>query len=111
MIEERYFSSGNDPHYKIIMIGDQAVGKTTLFWKYIEGEFLEATGSGVTTIDFKIKEVRIDGKAIKLFIWDTAGQEKYRAIVSTYFNGCQGVMVVFDLTKPATLLSATTKWY
>lgn len=67
--------------------------------------------SSVTTIDFKIKEVRIDGVAIKLFIWDTAGQEKYRAIVSTYFNGCQGVMLLFDLTKPESFISATTKWY
>jgi GTPase SAR1 family protein len=37
MIEERYFSSGSEPHYKIIMIGDPFVGKTTLFWRYIEG--------------------------------------------------------------------------
>lgn len=82
------------------MIGDPHVGKTTLFWKYIEGEFLAERTSNVTTIDFKIKEIKIDGVAIKLFIWDTAGQEKYRAIVSTYFNGCQGVMMLFDLTKP-----------
>lgn len=46
-----------------------------------------------------------------MFIWDTAGQEKYRAIVSTYFNGCQGVMMMFDLTKPDSFISATTKWY
>lgn len=111
MIEERYFSSGNEAHYKIIMIGDQAVGKTTLFWKYMEGEFLQEARSSVTTIDFKIKEVAIDGKTIRLFIWDTAGQEKYRAIVASYFNGCQGVMLVFDLNNPATFLSATTKWY
>lgn len=40
MLEERYFSSGNEPRFKIIMAGDSHVGKTTLFWKYIEGEYL-----------------------------------------------------------------------
>jgi small GTP-binding protein len=93
------------------MIGDPHVGKTTLFWKYMEGEFLAERSSNVTTIDFKIKEVKLDGTAIKLFIWDTAGQEKYRAIVSTYFNGCQGVMMLFDLTRPDSFTSATTKWF
>jgi len=74
MIQERYFASGNELRYKIIMVGDPNVGKTTLFWKYIEGEFLAEKSSTVTTIDFKIKEVRIKGEAIKLYIWDTAGQ-------------------------------------
>ncbi len=56
------------------MVGDPTVGKTTLFWKYMEGEFLTEKASTVTTIDFKIKEVSIGGTTIKLYIWDTAGQ-------------------------------------
>lgn len=74
MIEERYFSSGNELRYKIIMVGDPNVGKTTHFWKYIEGEFLSEKSATVTTIDFKIKEIKIRGDPVKLYIWDTAGQ-------------------------------------
>jgi small GTP-binding protein len=93
------------------MVGDTNVGKTTLFWKYMEGEFLSNKNESVTIIDFKIKEVQIASQPIKLFIWDTAGQEKYRSMISAYFNGCQGVMLVFDLTSPPSYVNATTKWY
>jgi small GTP-binding protein len=48
---------------------------------------------------------------VKLYIWDTAGQEQYRAIVSSYFNGCQGVIMVFDINKATTFHSAINKWY
>jgi small GTP-binding protein len=52
----------------------------------------------------------VDNTPIKLFIWDTAGQEKYRAIVSNYFQGCDGVMLLFDLSSEASFRSATTRW-
>lgn len=74
MLEERYFAKGNEPQFKIIMVGESGVGKTTLFWKYLEGEFLQHKPETVTIIDFKIREVEIEGKPIKLYIWDTAGQ-------------------------------------
>jgi GTPase SAR1 family protein len=41
MLEERYFANGSEPRFKIIMVGESGVGKTTLFWKYLEGEFLQ----------------------------------------------------------------------
>jgi len=56
------------------MVGDPNVGKTTIFWKYIEGEFLAEKSATVTTIDFKIREIKINREPIKLYIWDTAGQ-------------------------------------
>ncbi len=109
-MDSNYFSSDNELKYKIIIVGDPYVGKTTLFWRYIEGEFLNEQ-TMVTTIDFKIKKITIQGLNVKLYIWDTAGQEKYRSIVSSYFKGCDGVMLVFDLTNPASFISVTTKWY
>jgi small GTP-binding protein len=111
MLEERYFAKGNEPQFKIIMVGESGVGKTTLFWKYLEGEFLQHKPETVTIIDFKIREVEIGGRAIKLYIWDTAGQERYRSMVASYFHGCQGVMLVFDLSSRASFLSASEKWY
>ena len=48
---------------------------------------------------FKIKNILIGKDPVKLYIWDTAGSEKYRSIVSTYFKGCDGVILVFDLSR------------
>lgn len=111
MIEDRYYSDNSELKYKFILVGDPFVGKTALFWRYIEGDFNNDHETTVTTIDFKIKETKIQENAVKLYIWDTAGQEKYRSIVSTYFKGCDGVMLVFDLTNHATFISATTTWF
>ena len=111
MIEEKYLSQAEESKYKIIIVGDPCVGKTTLFWKYVEGDDFNDNTTTITTIDFKIKEVNIEGKTVKLYIWDTAGQEKYRAIVSTYFKGCDGVMRVFDLSSFTSFTNVTTKWY
>lgn len=80
-------------------MGDVNVGKTALFWRFTEGDFLANKDTLVTAIDFKMKGITIDNKPVKLYIWDTAGSEKYRSIVSTYFKGCQGVVIVFDLSR------------
>ena len=111
MIEEHYLAQDKQLKYKIIIVGDPCVGKTALFWKYVEGDFLADKATTITTIDFKIKEIAIEGKNVKLYIWDTAGQQKYRAIVSTYFKGCDGVMLVFDLSSFTSFTNVTTKWY
>ena len=96
---ERFLIGGNGERYKIILVGDVSVGKTALFWRFTEGEFLHSKETLVTTIDFKIKDININNKPVKLYVWDTAGSEKYRSIVSTYFKGCQGVVVAFDVSR------------
>lgn len=99
MMEERYLSFGEEKKYKFILVGDSNVGKTALFWRFVEGEFNSEKSTQVTTVDFKIKNITLKGKPAKLYIWDTAGQEKYRSIVSTYFKGCHGTLLIFDVSK------------
>lgn len=65
----------------------------------------------MTTIDFKIKNIQLKDKPAKLYIWDTAGQEKYRSIVSTYFKGCHGVLMVFDLSSERSFKNIKEQWY
>jgi GTPase SAR1 family protein len=110
MIEERYFSEGNEPKYKIIKIGDLLVSKTTLFWRYIEGESLAESPPTSQPLTSRSRRPRSRATPSSSSS-GTAGQEKYQAIVPTCFNGCRGIMVMFDLSKPQTFLNATIKWY
>ena len=60
-------------------------------------EFLNSIG-----VDYKSKDIYIEGKKIKLQIWDTAGQERFRTITSSYYRGAHAIAIVFDLTKRQT---------
>ena len=83
------------------MVGDSNVGKTSVVLRYTKNifhdEFLNSIG-----VDFKSKDINIAGKKIKLQIWDTAGQEKFRTITTSYYRGAHAIAIVFDLTKRET---------
>ena len=93
-----------DLQIKLLMIGDSAVGKTSLLLRYANDTF---SSTFITTIgiDFKIKTIDLDGKRVKLQIWDTAGQEQFRTITRSYFRGAQGIVLVYDITDRATFNS------
>jgi Ras-related protein Rab-1A len=65
----------------------------------------------MTTIDFRYKTIRLHDKQVRLCIWDTAGQEKFRSIVATYFKSCQGVVLVFDLSNRESWDNIRQVWY
>lgn len=87
-----------DHLFKLLIIGDSGVGKSSLLLRFADNTF---SGSYITTIgvDFKIRTVEIEGERVKLQIWDTAGQERFRTITSTYYRGTHGVIVVYDVTS------------
>ena len=93
-----------DLQIKLLMIGDSAVGKTSLLLRYANDTF---SSTFITTIgiDFKIKTVHLGGKKVKLQIWDTAGQEQFRTITRSYFRGAQGIVLVYDITDRRTFNS------
>ncbi|KAF2074594.1 hypothetical protein CYY_004101 [Polysphondylium violaceum] len=83
--------------YKLLLIGDSGVGKTSLLLQFSDNTFQE-TSVNLTTVDYKNKNVVIDGKTFSLQIWDTAGQERFRTITSSFYRGAHGVIIVYDMT-------------
>ncbi|CAD8209624.1 unnamed protein product [Paramecium octaurelia] len=94
--------------FKIILIGDSGVGKTNLFNRLQNKEFQYDTRPTIG-VEFINRTVRQDGNLVKCQIWDTAGQEKFRAITNAYYRGAKGVFVCYDVTKQGTYES-TLRW-
>jgi len=89
-----------DHTFKLVLLGDSAVGKSSLLIRFSDDEFSE---THITTIgvDFRLRNVHVDGKNVQLQIWDTAGQEKFRTIGPSYYRNADGVIFVYDVTEPA----------
>ncbi|XP_078329504.1 ras-related protein Rab-8A-like isoform X1 [Crassostrea virginica] len=83
---------------KLMLIGDTAVGKTSILVRFIK-EVFDPIFITTIGIDFKIRTIELDGKKIKLQIWDTAGQERFRTITTAYYRGAMGIMLVYDITN------------
>jgi len=89
--------------FKIILVGDPGVGKTSIMTKFVSNEF-QNTYLSTIGVEFKSKEIHINNNTCaRLKIWDTCGQEKFRAITRQYFKNSEGVFVVFDLTNKETI--------
>ncbi|WOL19152.1 ras-related protein RABA4d-like [Canna indica] len=84
--------------FKIVVIGDSAVGKTQLLGRFTKDEFYFDSKSTIG-VEFQTRTITLNRKRIKAQIWDTAGQERYRAITSAYYRGALGAMLVYDITK------------
>ncbi|CAM9832193.1 unnamed protein product, partial [Discosporangium mesarthrocarpum] len=110
-----------DELFKIVLVGDTAVGKTNLLAYYTsQDKRLRADGSvpsfsanRKTTVGVEFAAMIVthpDGKRIKAQIWDTAGQERYRAITSSHYKRAAGALLVFDATSRKSFENATKVW-
>ncbi|KAK7099720.1 hypothetical protein V1264_022785 [Littorina saxatilis] len=87
-----------DYMFKLLIIGNSSVGKTSFLFRYADDSFTSAFVSTVG-IDFKVKTVFRQDKRVKLQIWDTAGQERYRTITTAYYRGAMGFILMYDVTN------------
>ncbi|KAI4348745.1 hypothetical protein L6164_009428 [Bauhinia variegata] len=92
------FNQKIDYVFKVVLIGDSAVGKTQLLARFARNEF-SVDSKATIGVEFQTKTLVIDNKTVKAQIWDTAGQERYRAVTSAYYRGAVGAMLVYDMTK------------
>ena len=97
------------PEYKVVIIGDLAVGKTSLIQRFSEHYFLQNHQPTIAASYLQIA-LEIREKTIKLNIWDTAGDERFHCVVPLYARTADAMIIVFDLSKPDTFPTAQ-KWY
>ena len=95
--------------YKILLLGDGAVGKTSTILKYVENKIPESY-SATMGVDIMNTEVKTTGGIIvSLNIWDIAGQSHFKPIRNKFYSGAQAAIVIFDVTRPETFLH-TKEW-
>jgi len=90
------------------MLGDSGAGKSTLLLRYVQDGF-ESEHMPTIGIDFRLKNIVLDGHNVKIQIWDTAGQERFRTITHNYYRGAHGILLVYDVTKENSFLNIR-KW-
>jgi len=95
---------GEDYLFKVVLIGDSAVGKSNLLSRYARNEF-HMNSKATIGVEFQTQSMEFDGKEIKAQIWDTAGQERFRAVTSAYYRGAVGALVVYDISRRHTFES------
>lgn len=96
-------------HFKILILGEMGVGKTSLKIRYTEDNFYHDTKAN-SGIDYKIKYIKIDDEPTKLSIWDTAGSERYHSIAKSYFNNAQGIMLCYNIIDEKTFQELSNFW-
>jgi Ras-related protein Rab-11A len=87
--------------FKVVIIGDSAVGKSNLLSRYARNEF-NLHSKATIGVEFQTQTMEIEGKEVKAQIWDTAGQERFRAVTSAYYRGAFGALMVYDISRRST---------
>ena len=98
-----------DYSFKIILLGNSGVGKTSIYFYYTKNIFQDKYVATVG-VDFATDFKNVLGKNVRLNIWDTAGEEKYRSTIANYFKGSHACFLVFDLTN-VNSFKDLEKWY
>ena len=100
------------PEFKVCIVGDAGVGKSSLLVRYADNRFVDAHTPTIG-VDLKTVNLTVDWRdgpqKIKLRLWDTAGQERFQVISRQYYHEAAGALVVYDVTKKETFLNVP-KW-
>lgn len=91
--------------FKLVLLGESAVGKSSLVLRFVKGQFHEYQESTIGAA-FLTQTVNLDDTTVKFEIWDTAGQERYHSLAPMYYRGAQAAIVVYDITNMDTFVRA-----
>ncbi|KAL1371042.1 hypothetical protein HN51_001266 [Arachis hypogaea] len=94
--------------YKLVFLGDQSVGKTSIITRFMYDKF-DNTYQATIGIDFLSKTMYLEDRTIRLQLWDTAGQERFRSLIPSYIRDSSVAVIVYDVASRQTFLN-TVKW-
>mmetsp|Transcript_2759 Transcript_2759/g.3162 ORF Transcript_2759/g.3162 Transcript_2759/m.3162 type:complete len:246 (-) Transcript_2759:102-839(-) len=101
---------GYDCLFKVVLLGDTGVGKTSLSSRFTRDEFSIASRNTVG-VEFAAKTKQVNGKLIKTHIWDTAGNERFRSkSPRTYYQGAAAAIIVYDISKRKSFENVQDRW-
>ena len=101
-------SGTNIENYKIVILGDQFVGKTSILNKF-KYENTEEKYTPTIGIDFLTKNVYLEDKTIRLIMWDTAGSERFKSLIPSYIKNANAIILAYDITSKSSFISLD-KW-
>ena len=96
--------------YKIILLGESQVGKSSFLLRYVDNKFSSSIKS-TSGIEFRIKKQKFKDKKFRLDIYDTGGQERYRSIANTYYKKSDVVIGIYSLDKPDSINQLINFWF
>lgn len=94
-------------NFKLVLLGDAAVGKSSCVERFVKNEFFEFQQPTIGAA-FLTQTVALDDYIVKFEIWDTAGQERYRSLAPMYYRGAAAALVVYDITSTESFQGAKT---
>ena len=95
--------------FKVVLVGESGVGKTSIITQFIDQTFQEDQQS-TTGGTFSTKSVKCDGKTLKFEIWDTAGQERYRSLTKMFYKDANAAVLVYDITRKESFEELENYW-
>ncbi|CDS01271.1 related to GTP-binding protein Rab5c [Sporisorium scitamineum] len=103
-LRERGTLPNNQLEAKVVILGSQGVGKTSLVHRYTSGQFTLASTPSTIGASFLTKKLIVDGVKVRLQLWDTAGQERFRSMAPMYYRGSHAAVIVYDITSMSSFL-------
>ncbi|ORE08496.1 ras-domain-containing protein [Rhizopus microsporus var. microsporus] len=94
--------------YKLVFLGEQSVGKTSLITRFMYDTF-DNTYQATIGIDFLSKTMYLEDKTVRLQLWDTAGQERFRSLIPSYIRDSSVAVIVYDISNRQSFIN-TSKW-
>ncbi|CAD5227366.1 unnamed protein product [Bursaphelenchus xylophilus] len=93
-----------DRIYKVVFVGDSAVGKTCFLHRFCHNRFKPLFNATIG-VDFTVKSIKVNDRVVAVQLWDTAGQERFRSITKQYFRKADAVVLLYDITSEQSFLN------